>query len=129
MAKGNGAVWVAIGGALLLSCMLSVSAAEYGAADFPAGSYRDGGFIATFTRDGELVVKEEEAIKAEAFYKVDGDLITFIEKDAVGQCAGAGKYRWRFDGRALTFARVEDDCEGRARHLTSRAWPKVKPEK
>jgi hypothetical protein len=49
MAKKNGAVVRAISGAFLLSCILVIPAAEQAAADFPTGSYQDGGFIATFT--------------------------------------------------------------------------------
>ena len=94
--------------------------------DFPVGSYWDGGFIATFTADGKLIVYDEDFIKAEGFYEIAGDQIMITDKDASGECSGVGKYNWKFDGKVLTFTKLKDDCAGRARHLTSRSWPRVK---
>ena len=41
-------------------------------------------------------------------------------------CVGEGKYKWGFDGKALSFTLIADDCEGRARALTAKPLPLVK---
>lgn len=40
--------------------------------------------------------------------------------------SGPGKYKWQYDGKALTFTKIEDECEGRAHALTGQ--PLVKKE-
>ncbi|HVF89409.1 MAG TPA: hypothetical protein VNH22_05030 [Blastocatellia bacterium] len=116
------AVW-----SLLLpgSTLFQAAARSPAGGDFPVGSYVDGDFIATFTPDGKLFVHSDDFLKAEAAYTVEGDQITIKDKKATGECGGAGRYKWRFDGKALSFTRVEDACKGRARHLTSRRWPMI----
>ena len=94
--------------------------------DFPVGSYWDGGFIAQFTPEGKVFVYDGDFLKAEGFYKIDGDKLLITDKDPVSACAGVGKYNWKFDGKALSFTKIKDDCEGRAHHLTSRSWPRAK---
>ena len=94
--------------------------------DFPIGSYWDGGFIAQFNADGKLFIYEDDFLKAEAFYKIDGDKILLTDKNPDSACGGVGKYTWKFDGKALSFTRIKDDCAGRTHHLTSRSWPLAK---
>lgn len=111
---------------LLAATALPAVAQDPKKSDFPIGSYWDGGFIATFTADGKLTIYDEDFIKAEGFYKIDGDQIMITDKDATGECSGVGKYNWKFDGKALRFAKLKDDCAGRAHHMTSRLWPRHK---
>jgi len=44
-------------------------------------------------------------------------------------CAGEGKYKWGFDGKALSFTKIADDCEGRAMALTAKPLPLVNGKK
>lgn len=94
---------------------------------FPQGTFRDGGFLATFDADGRLIVRGAGFVKARASYAIKGDQIEIVD-EAGSVCAEPGKYRWAFDGKVIRFTKIADRCDGRARHLTSRAWPAVKVE-
>jgi hypothetical protein len=113
---------------VILNIQFVISMSFVGAAQtltrdrFPMGTYAEGDFSATFTKEGELIVFSDDFVKARAVYSVDGNIIAFKDKDAKSQCVGEGKYKWKFDGKALTFTKISDACTGRTRHLTSRAW-------
>jgi hypothetical protein len=128
MLKFNRGVSIVLSSVLLLACAVwSLSAKTSSAGDFPVGNYSEGDFFATFTADGKFVIKAEDGlIKVEAQYKVEGDQIVFSEKDGKGECAEPGKYKWNFDGKVLTFIKLEDSCSGRHSHLTARLWTRVK---
>ncbi len=117
-----------------LSMLLLIFMSFLGAAQslsrerFPVGTYLEGDFNATFTKEGEIIVFSDELVKARGFYKLEGHTIIIKDRDRESQCSGEGKYKWRFDGKALTFVKLADACAGRARHLTSRAWQLVKRE-
>src|SRR5690348_970099 len=120
-------VWSLVAAILLLAATaLPCVAEDPKKNDFPVGSYWDGGFLAQFTADGKLFVLDGDFLKAEAFYKINGDQILITDKNLDSACSGVGKYNWKFDGKALTFTKLKDECEGRAHHLTSRAWPRAK---
>jgi beta-lactamase regulating signal transducer with metallopeptidase domain len=111
---------------------------------FPAGSYRGDitrevtkeGFktsvkdhiLVFFTTDGQVVAilkgeSKNRLSKTElGSYTVDGDefVITDSEEHKTqGACAEPGRYKWEFNGKALVFTKVEDECEGRVMALTS----------
>ena len=44
-------------------------------------------------------------------------------------CEGEGKYKWSFDGQALSLTKIADDCEGRVMALTTKPLPLVKGKK
>ena len=100
---------------------------------FPVGSYQaaNGSLVVIFSSDGKFSVKSSDGgpIAAGA-YTIDGDQILFSEnldgEDGNRMCEDSGKYRWKFDGKALVFSKVEDECEGRVRALTSGPCPKLK---
>jgi hypothetical protein len=106
---------------------------------FPIGSYEI--FlgvekrILVFTADGRIVGKKVEGNpEIEGLYTTQGDEIVLKEmKGKRGKteegCAGEGKYKWSFDGHALGFTTIADDCEGRAMALTSSPLPLVKEKK
>jgi hypothetical protein len=104
---------------------------------FPAGSYlaAGGSLVATFSPDGKFIVKTKDAseVEAEGAYTLDGEQIVLTENAGAGEdnqrCQEPGKYKWSFDGKALLFTKLTDDCEGRARALTSGPCPIIKPDK
>jgi hypothetical protein len=95
---------------------------------FPAGSYEmfvgNEKAILTFTADGRIIGKKVDGGRIiGGLYSTNGDEIVMKEMkgergDIEKECAGPGKYKWRFDGKALRFTKVADDCYGRARSLT-----------
>jgi hypothetical protein len=95
---------------------------------FPTGTYQEGDFNATFTKDGEVMVFSDDLVKARGLYRLEGNTIIIKDKEQ-GECSGEGKYRWKFDGKALTFTKISDACSGRTHHLTSRAWQLLKRDK
>jgi hypothetical protein len=112
---------------VLVAGTLLADVAWLAADPFPLGTYRDGGFLASFTQDGRLTVRGEGFVKARANYSVKGDEIEIV--DEVGSaCEQAGKYKWAFDGRVMRFTKIADACQGRVHHLTSRPWPAEKLE-
>src|ERR1044072_7750030 len=68
---------------------------------FPTGTYLEGDFTANFSREGELIVFTDYLVKAQAVYKVAGNTIVIKERDGQGECSSEGKYKWKFDGKAL----------------------------
>ena len=118
----------------------AVAGAGFTAGDkFPIGSYEifveEQKSILTFTADGRIVGKKvEEGQAIEGLYTTQGDEIVMKDmKEKRGEiekgCAGEGKYKWSFDGKALSFTKVADDCEGRVTALTAKPLPLVKGKK
>ena len=71
----------------------------------------------TVTRDGSALV--------EGTYKVTGDLLEVTDEKGPMACGGeqkTGKYKWKLEGKNLTFTQVEDQCGGRANAMTGQVW-------
>ncbi len=95
---------------------------------FPAGSFKADhpaytkklllGADCTYQQAGII-----EGDKVLGTYTVSGDHITFTETD--GGCMGQpGEYISSFDGSALVFKMVKDECSFRRVDLTSSTWTK-----
>lgn len=57
-------------------------------------------------------------------YVVDKDKIVFTQTEG-GLCSGVpGTYTWSFDGKALTFAAVDDQCSIRRADWQAGPWMK-----
>jgi hypothetical protein len=93
---------------------------------FPIGTYVGGSFTLTFNSDGGHSVSVNEKVAVKGNYTVSGDQIAFTDKEGEFACTGteAGKYKWKYDGKALTFSKLEDDCDGRINGLTGQPWEK-----
>ena len=115
--------------ALRLLIVLLVLVAAARADDFKKGAYSataggvkfsikfDDGGRATIMKDGELVV--------EGRYRVQEDALEVTDEKGPMACGGdqrTGKYKWKLEGKKLTFTKVADECEGRANALTSQVW-------
>lgn len=92
----------------------------YGDDKFPAGKFITGPFTVSFETDGKMSVSRDGEIVVEGVYSVEKDQVTFNDKRGAMACldAGPGKFQWKFDGKALTFKLIEDECGGRANALT-----------
>ena len=69
--------------------------------------------------EGKIIGRKAEGGKLiGGLYTTSGDEI--VMKDMKGEqgqieesCAGEGKYKWRFDGKALRLTRISDHCDER----------------
>ncbi|HEU4389716.1 MAG TPA: hypothetical protein VFV34_18065 [Blastocatellia bacterium] len=96
------------------------------AGDFPIGSYEIKGMGSIiFSADRRVVVENLQGKQVlEGLFTTDGDALVIKDmKEMHGEtekgCAGDGRYRWGFDGKALRLGRITDDCQGRAHALTA----------
>ena len=107
---------------LVLSAILATAMAAVGrsATDkFPTGTFAAGDWAVTFSSDGSYQVKEKGDLVVEGKYEAAGEHVTFTDKQGRYACSDSdGKYTWKYDGKALTFAKLEDDCSGRQGVLT-----------
>jgi hypothetical protein len=108
----------------ILTCLLCV--AIYAEDKFPTGAFVAGTFTLQFNGDGSYTVAAEDKIVVKGTYAVSQDEV--VLKDSEGDYAcGAdkpGKYKWKYDGKAITFSKVEDECDGRSQGLTSQPFVK-----
>ena len=100
---------------LLCQAPLAVSRAQD---KFPTGSFAAGMFTITFNSDGSHSVSADDKIVVKGTYNVEQDQLVLTDKEGEYACAETGKYKWKYDGKALTLTKVEDECEGRMTALT-----------
>src|SRR5262245_14795810 len=83
----------------------------------PSMTFSDDDTFTIASNNGELAVH--------GTYKVMGDQFEIRDDGGAGACLGDLKvetYTWKLEGKALTFTKAEDPCDGRADTLTSLAW-------
>ena len=71
----------------------------------------------TVTRGGNLAV--------EGTYKVMHNEVEMTDESGPIACTGdyrTGRYKWKLEGKQLTFIESEDECEGRMEALTTNPW-------
>jgi hypothetical protein len=118
--------------AVIVAFFLAGVAVAGDGADFPRGTYStkvgEDKVSIRFEEKGKYVVLFKGESVVEGMYKVKKDTISFqaekgkfADKDAAKQ---VGTYRWKLDGKNLTFKKVEDENGGRAKALTSGTWTK-----
>ena len=98
-------------------------------ADFKKGTYSAtaGGtkWSIRYADNSKVTVTKDGAALVEGTYKVTGDLLEVTDESGPMACGGeqkTGKYKWKLEGKNLTFTKVEDECEGRANAMTAQAW-------
>ncbi|HKB05696.1 MAG TPA: hypothetical protein VKD90_25980 [Gemmataceae bacterium] len=111
-------------------CLLAHRAAA--ADEFPKGKFvlktPDGSeWAVTFDDKGKFTAMLNGELGVKGAYKVTKDEIEFTDED--GPFAGKGEeqkatYKWKLDGKKLTFTKVKDSSEGRAAVVTGGAWEK-----
>jgi len=95
---------------------------------FPIGTYappvqRTAGIEMVFSKDGTYVMSGPQFIPINGTYVLDQDEI--VVTDSEGLCKDIpGTYTWAFDGQALMFTAVEDNCS--IRRVDWQAGPWVK---
>jgi len=92
---------------------------------FPTGTYTGGGFELAFGADGVFTVSQNAKAVVKGNYVIEKDQITLNDKEGDFACLGQpGKYTWAFDGKNLSFTKVEDECGGRVQALPAQPWTK-----
>jgi hypothetical protein len=114
-------------GALLFLLLANRVHAE----DFPKGTFTNKGpddavWSITFDGKNKVSVKREDKELVTLEYKVTKDEIEFSKEEGsiAEKDAKPGTYKWKLNGKKLTFTKVKDDSEGRAQALTSGSWEK-----
>ena len=119
--------WIITSTGLLIVLLVLAAAAR--AYDFKKGAYSAtaGGvkFSIKFDDSGRVTILMNGEIVVEGTYKVREDGLEVTDEKGPMACGGdqkTGKYKWKLEGKKLTFTKVEDECEGRANALTSQVW-------
>jgi hypothetical protein len=106
-----------------VACCLLAGGVSGAQTKFPSGTFIGTDLPVTFTTAGKMLVKDRGTLVVEAIYTVSGDQIVFTDRQGKYACTApttaVGKYRWKYDGKALRFTKVEDRCEARIRILTT----------
>ena len=96
------------------------------AASFPEGTFASpvrGGVTQQFSADGTYTVTFPGHNPHTGTYTISQDEVVLTDDNEI--CAGvAGKYKWTFDGTALTFTPIDDACAPRRIDWPSQAWIK-----
>jgi hypothetical protein len=100
--------------------------------EFPKGKFvlktSDGDeWAVTFDDQGKFTARLNGELGVKGAYKVTKDEIEFTDED--GPFAGKGEeqkatYKWKLDGKKLTFIKVKDSSEGRVAVVTGGPWEK-----
>lgn len=116
-------------GIFVVACLVMTGRA--GAEDFPKGTFTikhpSGGDISiTFDGKSKVTVKANGEEMVQCDYKVTKDQVEFSNETGPKGNADAkpGTYKWKVDGKKLTFTKVTDESEGRAQALTFGTWEK-----
>jgi hypothetical protein len=116
--------------AAVLSLLWLASSAR-AADEFPKGTFTNKGpdgatWAMTFDGKGKLSVTRDDKEVVKLDYKTKKDEIEFSNEtgEIADKDAKPGTYKWKLDGKKLTFTKVNDDSEGRSQALTSGSWTK-----
>ncbi len=117
--KGLRIIWGV--GVLLVAMAVLGATAGCDTRGFPIGKYHPSGAptkIMEFMADGTVVLSETygkfpiESVRGK--YRVSGNQVVFVDN----YCGVSdGTYAWTFDGKALKFAVISDDCADRVSTL------------
>lgn len=75
--------------------------------------------------DAFTIASNNGELAVHGAYKVRGEQFEIRDEGGTGACLGdlqLGTYTWKLEGKALSFTKVEDACDGRADTLTSLEW-------
>ena len=124
--------WCSLFSLLAIGILWLVAADRARAADFPKGTFnlkdKEGAVWAvTFDGKGKFTVTRDDKEGLTGKYKVAKDEIEFTDDE--GPFAGKGDdqmatYKWKLDGKKLTFTKVKDSSAGREAVVTGGPWEK-----
>jgi hypothetical protein len=104
-------------------------ASPAGAAEFPKGTYTASNqkdWSIQFGDKGKFTVMSAGKTVVEGSYEVADDQITLTDEKgpfaAKDDDSKTGKYKWKLEGKSLTFSKVADKSTGRELLLTMNTW-------
>lgn len=114
---------------VLAACFCLSFTANIHAEDFPKGTFtikgpNDQVLAIAFDGKGKLVVTMEDQEVVSCDYKVTKDQIEFSNETGpkADSDSKPGTYKWKLDGKKLTFTKVKDESKGRSQALTFGTW-------
>ena len=121
---------VLVSSALALIPSRIMSGGQQTTSPLPSGQLSFGAFTARFVPDPSTPLRAGGTFSLEgegwpAFrgsWKADGGQIELLVPKGADGCDGPGRYRFRIDGRRLTFDLVSDGCEPRRMILDRSTW-------
>jgi len=107
-----------------LTCLLCF--VVYADDKFPTGAFVAGEFTLTFNSDRSYTVSTADKIVVKGTCEVTNDQIVFKDSEGDFACGAdkPGKYKWKYDGKAITFTKIEDECDGRSTALPAQPFVK-----
>jgi len=94
---------------------------------FPTGTYKAGEISIQFDDHGHVRVGQGDHILVEGQFVVSADQIKLTDESGPMACSKGeetGSYRWKYEGEALSFSKLDDPCDGRSGDLLGRQWKK-----
>ena len=113
---------------LAASGVLAASASSYppsrqpATAQLPAFPLKFGAFLATFGADGTFTLEGEGWPSLRGTWKTTDRQIELAMTQRPEGCDGPGRYRFRVEGRQVSFDLVSDDCTPRRMFLDRSTW-------
>lgn len=94
------------------------------ATDLPTSPQLAGSWEATFAPDGRFTLTHNGQVVVSGSYELAYDQVVFRNESDALACTTPAKYRWTVNpsNGNLSFGRLADDCDGRYRVLTRRAF-------
>ena len=98
------------------------------AAAFPTGTYaaKKAPYTLSFDDKGQFHVNKGETLEVAGNYSVKAGELQLTDSSGPWACTKAGEqagtYAWKYENAVLTFSKVADKCEDRARSLINLAW-------
>lgn len=124
MSKQSGIRSIIRASACAVPVIFALSAAF--AADFPSGSYQAKDLTLVFDGKGQFLVVTGGKTKVSGTYSVQQGQVEVTDVKGPWACTKPGEhkgtYSWTFSGTALTFVKVADSCEYRAKTLVPATW-------
>lgn len=102
------------------------------AADFPTGTYaaKKAPYTVTFDEKGQFHVNKGDTLEVAGNYSAKAGELELTDNSGPWACTKAGEqtgtYAWKYEHAVLTFSRVADKCEDRARSLINLVWKSQK---
>jgi hypothetical protein len=96
---------------------------------FPTGKYKAGEISIQFDDHGHVQVSQGDRALVDGRFVANADQIKLTDESGPMACSkdeATGTYRWKYDGEALSFSKLDDRCDGRSGDLSGRQWKKEK---
>jgi hypothetical protein len=109
-------------GLFLAGCSAESPTSDSDVIPFPSGTYKALDYVWVFQEDGTSLVHNVNDPDTIYYgtYAISGDKVDITDD----MCPGGveGTYKWEFDGKALKFITLKDNCIDRPYYMTRSPW-------